>query len=294
MPAPRYSYQHNYRISAKAKRVKKVKHILFNKFTFFIVFLIGLFGYLFYFVFFGQYFSLTRVEVTGNSKINSDEIKDLIYKNIPQKILSFDSRSYFATDLKKIESKAREDFLLISSIKISKKLPDKIFVVIEERKPDITICKETNCFNFDSLGVAFESGQASIPIIQTLNDISLGFKFDEKTFNILKNLTTKLKNIPEIPIKEILLLQNEGKIIATTSDGCKILFSTENSIIRQVENLKFTIDQKISPVKLKKMDYIDLRFGDNVYFLIKGVASNGDGALSNPTPTSASQEKITN
>lgn len=59
---------------------------------------------------------------------------------------------------------------------------------------------------------------------------------------------------------------NPEFLTLVTKDGWKIYFNLRNDLKAQLEALNLVIDQKITPAKIKALDNIDLRLGQNIFY----------------------------
>jgi cell division septal protein FtsQ len=270
MPPPGYFYSHRYRETKRDKIKKLLKTLIFNQFTFWLILILFIFGGIFYLLFVSPYFQITNIVVSGTKSIENNDVIEFVKQNIGQKALFFNTTSYFLTDARKIEKGISQKFILASEIKIAKKFPKTISVVVDERKSAITICKENGCFDFDQNGIPFKTNLKGEPYIKTNNDIELGkTALSDKDFKVLIDIKNRFQSEKNLQISEIYLKNNEHIIEVQEAEGWKALFTTENSIFRQVDNLTLVLNQKIPEAKRKNLEYIDLRFNDNVYFKYK-------------------------
>lgn len=70
-----------------------------------------------------------------------------------------------------------------------------------------------------------------------------------------------LKN--EIVLVEVV---NSQRINVKTFEGWQVYFNSQNNISEQIFNLNLVLKEKISPEKRRNLEYIDLRFGNQVYY----------------------------
>lgn len=72
-------------------------------------------------------------------------------------------------------------------------------------------------------------------------------------------------NLPaeSIAITKFHLIDDDRQIVVSTSRGYRVLFSAQDSYSQQIQRLHDLLDQNIIPATIQ---YVDLRFGDHVYF----------------------------
>lgn len=267
MAGSRYSYSHRYRITKREKAIKIIKALIFNKITFLLIVVLILLAGGFYLIILSPYFQLTKIEVIGTERVNNSEVLELVKQEAATEILYFKTSNFFTVNTSKIEGAIRQKFILVSDIRVAKKFPKSIKIIIQEKKSVITLCKEESCFNFDNNGIPFEASDKPPFVIKISSSIDLNKNvLSDSDFRAIIDLKNRLQNFSDISIKEIIFKNQEGIIEVYENGGWKILFRTDNNINRQIENLKLVLDQKIPIEKRKNLEYIDLRFGDNIYF----------------------------
>jgi len=251
-------------------KVRRKILILKNRFfgsviLFFIAFLI-----IFYLVYFYSFFQIKKIEISGNQKVSTEDIKNLIEINLPIKILFFNSKSIFLADLKKIEEEILNQFPQIGKVNFRRSFPEKLVFLVEERKPVAIFEKGEELFFIDNEGIIFEkvSGNDNWLIIRDPNfrrEPKLGEVIveKEKISQILK-IQSGLKELKiEIVSTEI---ASQQRINVKTVEGWEIYFNPQNDVSQQVFNLGLILKEKISPEERRNLEYVDLRFGNQVYY----------------------------
>lgn len=286
----RYKYKKSY-------RTKKKKSIFRTRFFWFFVLFLFIFGTVFYFVVFSSFFQIKKIEIYGNQKTTTEEVKNIVGEQINKKIVFFISRNIFLIDFKKIEQIILEKFPQIARATLERKLPDAIILNIEERisigvwckpctflEPDTegsestesntekVQCKDGDCFNLDREGVIFEEGieEGAGLIIKSGKEIIFGEKIIEKEYlGSILEVQGGLKGNLKIDIKEIFIPDEEKKLIVRTFKNWEIYFNPAEDISEQIFNLGLVLKEKIPPETRENLEYIDLRFGSRVYFKYK-------------------------
>lgn len=217
---------------------------------------LGAFAYSF------SFFAVKEVEIAGTDKIQKEELADFVKEKAKTKVLFFETKSIFLADLKRIERDSKEHFLLISDIQAKKELGGRIDISIKERKPIGVICS-FQCYFFDSEGIAFEETSQAMPVlVRTDKEISLGEKALEEP-EFLAGIERMLRQEFNVQSKEFSI--NSSNLEVVTNEGWKALFKLEN-IDSQASNLKAVLKEEIPAEKRQKLEYIDLRFGNKVFY----------------------------
>jgi len=251
-------------------KTKKRKQIFKNRFFRSFILILAALLILFYLVCFYSFFQVKKIEIFGNQKINSEEIKKLTEINFSRKIIFFKSKSVFLINFQKIEKAILSQIPQIGSVAFERDLPEKLIISVKERKPVALFEKNQNYFSIDEKGVIFEkiSEKDSWLIIRSFifeKEPKLGEQIMEKEkISQILEIQTGLKELKN----EIILIEviNHQRIDVETSEGWKIYFNSQNNIANQIFNLNLVLKEKISPEKRRNLEYIDLRFGNQVYY----------------------------
>lgn len=248
----------------KCRPRRKIKAVCF-------VFL-SLFLAIFYVIYFSSFFQIKKIEISGNQKVSSQELISDIEEKLTKKILFFNSKSLFLAEPEEIENIILKKYPIIEKTDFLKKLPDKLEVLIKERSPVAVFEKDNEYFFIDESGIVFEkieSRRDFLLIKKTESDekINLGENIikKEQVSQILKaDLEIKDKT-PKVDI-DFAQIVNEQRFNIKTLEGFEIFFDFSKDIPQQVLNLSVVLKEKISPQARRNLEYIDLRFGNQIYY----------------------------
>lgn len=249
-------------------RVKKKKPFFKKKsFWVFVLFLL-VSAALFYFFIFSQNFQIKEIKIFGNEKVLNEELQQIVESGIEREIV-FPTQTIFLVNLSEIEKQILDEFPQIERAKLKRKFPNSLILEVKERTPLAIFCQDSeNCFKIDKQGIAFErNGESSYLTIysQKKGDIFLGKKVVEadllkSIFEIQRSFRQDLK----IEIEKFSLF--DERLNVKTVDGFEIYFNLKGNISEQIFNLDLTLQEKIPPENRGSLQYIDLRFGNRVYF----------------------------
>ncbi len=211
-------------------------------------FLLIIFSFLFlYFLFFSDVFVLKKIKI--NTSI--PETINIVERNIIKK-----NNNLFLFNTKKIKS----DFSQITEIEsfsIKRKIPNTLIIDIIEKESVLTCCFENNCFAIDKNGYAFKKTVKENYINCSL--LILGEKvMDEKDVSNILFIKNRLDYL-----LGKLSFQNNN-LILETKEGWNVFFDSKNNISDQIIRLEIVLEKMIE--NHSTIDYIDLRFGEKVYF----------------------------
>src|SRR3989338_8591651 len=230
------------------------------------------------------YFQVKKIEISGNSLIDGYDLTDAVKVKMDGKYLwLFPKTNIFIMSKDKILAELPENFKRIKNISLDKKYFGTIAVKIEERNNAVLFCEKEDCAYADENGFVFEkapyfSGAVFLKLIDQRNSDS-----GENAKTIDEYLGTNL--IAENEFKKILefaglaaktggggvsevFLKKENIYEFYNKEGWKIILNDKNEPQSAYLNLITALDSNIKD-KHPKLDYIDLRLGNKIYFKYK-------------------------
>ena len=284
----------------KPYRIKKKKSLFKNRPFWLTILVLIIFGGIFYLVCFSSTFQVKDARISGNQKIQAQDIENLIKEKINQKLLFFPTKSIFLINSNEIVESLLKKFLQADSINLKRRLPATLVVEIQERLPlgvwceveedkssssptesrlrdeggkerealfDFATTREAeDCFYIDKEGIIFEENPPRTGFVISSQEKRtqgfLGEKVIEKVLlESIFEIQRKLKEGLKINIEEIIILEKE-KINAKTAEGWEIYFNPTGDIDWQLTKLSLVLEKEIPPERRKDLEYIDLRFGN--------------------------------
>ncbi len=246
------------------RQIRKKKSFLKSKIFWFSFLGIAMVILIFYFLFFFPHFQIKDFEISGNQKLSLKQIENILKEKTQSKVLFFTSRSIFLTDLKEIENEFLRRFPLIETIKLKRRLPQKIWVHIKEREPVAIFCDKEGCFLMDKNGIIFEKTEMMDDFLVFKKEIKarVGEEvIDPQQISLVFEIKEKLEKELEVFSKEILIKSLEDFSVVT-KEGWQIYFSFKENLFWQLTKLKVVLEMEIPPEKRESLEYIDLRFGN--------------------------------
>ncbi|MDI6602756.1 MAG: FtsQ-type POTRA domain-containing protein [Patescibacteria group bacterium] len=257
----------------KPYRVKKKKSILIwkNRFFWLGILILIIFGGIFYLIFFHSFFQVKVIKISGNQKVATEDLENLLNQKIihpPPFFWWRASKSIFLVNFGEIRKEILKSLPQIEEIALKRKFPDTILVQVKERKPTAVFCQNATCFFIDKYGIIFEPDvDVTRKDLVTLRkerkeEMSLGEKIiaKEQLSKILE-VEAKLKNELKILSEEILVISEE-RFNAKTLEGWQIYFNFQEDLEWQLTKLKAVLEEEIPQEKRKNLEYIDVRFGN--------------------------------
>lgn len=232
-----------------------------------------------YFIFFLPYFYIQQIKLEGLEKISRSEIEEMVNNQMAERrFLIFGQKNIFIFDEDSLCETINGKYAL-ESIKINKKLPGFIEIKIQEKKPALIWQTGDKFYDIDGEGIAIrELLPEEIAAIKSAETKTL-VVYNESNEPINIEETILAKNFVQFMLdaRQLLIektnvkiknfkMQNQKSDMAKviTDAGLEIYFTNSREALAQVEKLSaFLNTQKEED---KKLEYIDLRFEDRVYY----------------------------
>jgi len=228
----------NKKIAARRRKVALRRFWYFFKFFLLLVFLAAAVYGLNYF-YNSEYFKLKEIEIEGYQHYSQQDL--LSHLDV------FKGKNIFEIDKKMVEDVLFQQCSWIKEVDFSKVFPDKMKVVIVERKPFIITKYRSNLFLLDSEGMVLEFFQNERPeqyhnLILVTNALDFKPKIGDKVAkkNVLScgeiymSMDYELKGI----FKKAQLGDNFGEIVFITTEGNRIVFGSSDNTAQKLSILK--------------------------------------------------------
>ena len=232
-------------------------------------------------LFFNAYFLIDNVVINGSQRIDEHKIYNIIDKQLQKKrLFVFNQQNIFIFS----KSQTRKEILInfsVDDLKINKDFPRLLTISFSEKTP-AAVWLENEIyyyvdFDFNVLsqvdGLEIDAG--SFIILQNENNSQslirqngLGRKVSlEKDYLLFCLELAKTVAGQGLDINNIFKLDEEEKTIQMQPvNGPKIYFNVENDYDEQIKKLKALLSEKINQKEFGELEYIDLRFGDKIYY----------------------------
>ncbi len=225
-----------------------------------------------YWLFFSPYFVIKNIRVVSNLALPADVLSQLLAEQLqkPQYGI-FSPRNIFTFDGEEFKAQLA-DALIAENIIIEKNYPAQLLITIEERPRTAVWSSRNNFFALDTQGVILgkitqpqssdiiiydQSGGEVTQNIAAVRPEILAFLSFVKADTRMQALGFKFALIQKPSATDITVRINEG---------WDIYFDTVVPVEDQLANLDLTLRHTIPPDTRKNLNYIDLRFGEKVYY----------------------------
>lgn len=261
-----------------SSRKLRRKRLVFKAILFGVVFIAIFAGIIAFFRI--PYFQVDKIEISGNNSLVESELIDAIKEKLNGKYLRlFPKTNIFIMPKNKILVEIPDEFNRIKKITLDKKFFNGIAVKLEERNNAMLYCVAEKCAYTDDSGFVFEkapyfSGAVYLKLVDQRNlDNGENEKIIEKYVGSYLMEEKEFKKITEFAkltdkigggVLEI-IIKKENIYEFYTQEGWKIILNDKNEIKDAYLNLTTALDSSIKE-KQTKLEYIDLRLGNKIYF----------------------------
>ncbi|MDX9913432.1 MAG: FtsQ-type POTRA domain-containing protein [Candidatus Moranbacteria bacterium] len=279
------------------KREKKEPIIRVKKFirptivyNILLVFFVGVAIYSFVFA---NFLEINEISVDNQGTIDDVDIQKTISGELDGKYLWVISKNNFIFfNSKKIEVKLKNEFKKIKTVNVSKKFPDKVNVIIEERNLILALCSRGECYFIDENGYAYEKinpetkDENQNEIIELVDES--GKEIRENEYVLLPSFVEFIVNVAaEIKDDANLEILNEYRtrsriseeVIVQTKKGWDIYLNAKFPIDKSTQTLKTLLNRHLMLKDLNELEYIDLRSENKVFYRMIGGVTQEEEAI---------------
>lgn len=267
-----------------------------------IALLIAIIGCLGYFGY-SPKFQLVNLEVRGLTFVSPDEFLDYMREELDnQKFLFIKHRNIFLTSESDLKAAMAERYLF-NSVNIKKVYPNSLVFEINEKniqyrlrsldyeylvddkgqvvekfqnfnhRPNLLqLSQDTDKaeVNKDELSTFDEGDQFPLIFLDQDSGLSLGQTIlSIESLSFINEILIKGKSL-KFGLKLISLPSiNPESLTMKTGKGWDVIFNIKSDLTDQLNTLDLVINQRIGEENLVKLERIDLRLGDNIYYKYK-------------------------
>ena len=221
-------------------------------------------------VFQAKFFRLDNFSISGNQDISLADIQATIDKNLGQgRYLIFKNSNYFLFDRNNLEQELLESFNL-DEIKVDKKFPHTLEISLQEKISQFIWQRDDTLYLLSAQGALNRQINGLDEKYLILADQRSWSPEDDKILRpneleainkLYLSWTNIFKDDPKLT--KVILTDDLGTIRAQTKIGFYVLVDLTKDIDEQLKNLNKVLAGDIIG---QDIDYIDLRFGDRVFF----------------------------
>lgn len=235
---------------------------------------------------FSGFLNIDEIEVQGVKTIPAEKIIETINDLMETKHWwIFSERNYLFFNSDEVDRLLRNKFKKIGELRVEKIFPNKLNISISERNTLLILCSVGNCYLINQQGIAYEKLNPNsfhlkgAKLIKVIDESNKKIQKGETVFTpeFMKFVSaisdeiqeeTNLRLLNEYRIKS----RVSGELVAQTDRGWDIYFDTKNSLKKSVRMLKLVLNKQIALKDFSRLEYIDLRLNNKVFYRMKGDA----------------------
>jgi hypothetical protein len=263
----------------KPHRFKKKESFVKNRI--FLYSLLGLFVFsgMIYFVYlspvlWAKEIIVERVEAEDAPGVSlvSDKIMEdcrlLLENAVKGKFFFWDTKSIFLLNSRVLEKQIIENYPELETVKIRKKWPDKVKVLLE-RKEGMALLRTTDgVFLLDAEGNIFDNASSSDQglIVLAKPDYLTDSGESVVSKEDLEKILYAEGELEALGIfVDDFLLYSEDKLIIETKEGWDIYFSLQKDLDWQITKLNAVLEEVVTAEKREDLEYIEVRFSNRIF-----------------------------
>ena len=239
------------------------------------IWVIGIIGLLafFYWAIFSSPFAITKVRIESAMALPIESLIQSLTKQLSLRYWSFiPQRNIFAFDARALSKTISEQFLL-GDTTVKKNRPHEILLTIAEKPREILWSSRGQLYALDPQGLMLgtteiKPGEKKTVIYDQSGAIPEA-RAQILTPALLRFISTLTRNARVITLNPqffIIADAQAPEIALKVGEGWSIKFDTTQAPETQLKNLDIILRNSIAPDALKKLEYIDLRFGEKTYY----------------------------
>ena len=229
---------------------------------------------------------VTKISVEGVSSLSQDEIAARIRSMLDGKYFGLVPRTnIFLIRSSRIAKELIAAVPMIRSIRITKTIPDRVTVSVVERTLWAIACNDLNispkkpvqCAYIDDTGFAYESSPLSVGSLITRITTDMAEQHIPSAFfdgafvadaGMMKQIVEHATSARVIGYDFSSALPREMKV--KTAEGFTVIFP-RGAILADTEKVLQRVFEQEIKEKQPQLDYIDVRFGNKVFFKFRGI-----------------------
>lgn len=216
-----------------------------------------------------KYFQHETVKLSGQNDLNVEEVQNFVNQELAfDRWLFFRNNNYFLIPINELQDKLKTKYNL-EEAKIEKKWPDILEIAVKEKSSHFIWQKDDTLYLLDAQGLL--NRQISVLddkylVLEDKRDYRPAGEeiFTLEEIDIINKIYVSWMDLiaSKAKLTKITIYNNWGLELHTET-GFYVKIDKDQSIFEQLNNLKTVLEENIAGVDI---DYIDIRFGDKVYF----------------------------
>lgn len=272
------TYNNPYFKNVNKKSKSSISSKVGIKVKIFSVLFITLIGFIFWIFLYSKYFLIHDLQIKIDkaadiSRVGESEIEKLTREQLRSKYIFLPANNIFLFDEQKLYNKINNKFAF-EEINIEKKLPNKLIINLKEVSYALVWKEEGKLYYITTDGeIINEITQDEIkPIFPIIENKGRDLIVDGKISNENKDFEFAIKLYKEFKDTNILNIenfivgnQNDNTLTMKIFEGPEVYFNVLSDYDNQTGKLLLLKNEKLKDDLFSKT-YVDLRFGDTIYY----------------------------
>ncbi len=227
---------------------------------------------------FSKRFEVSVVSINGAERIATDDLRAYVDEWLSQKRFGFlPERAYWVLDTDALTLGLKASFAQIREVAVTKDFPTGLEIAINEYDGWGVLCRGNpeECFWIDHSGIAFERAPGFSGLIvpkvrdERMREIKLGERvLSNALMRITNYFNDRAVSDADLQSVDFLLDAKDEVVRIKTRAGWDILLLEKTDPERAYKNLRTAVDSDIKG-RTKELLYIDLRYGNRIFYKFK-------------------------
>jgi len=253
---------------SKALAEKRKKNLIINS-IFIIAFLVSV-NYLLSEISKIKKINISEINIKNNITVKTEEIEKIISSDIEGNYFwkFYSKRNILLYPKQNIKENLLTKYSEIKTVDLNLDLPNTLNIFIEEYKPYALWCGE-DCYFIDNTGYIFKKTIKNENLFKyniNLNTKHLDYErnrvFKEEKFKEIDSFVQLIKGLNLSPEK--IVSEDNKKYEIYFNNGSKVIFTNEQNTRELMDNFQAILN--LEDFDIKSVEYVDLRFGNKVFY----------------------------
>ncbi|KKP91690.1 MAG: hypothetical protein UR94_C0013G0005 [Parcubacteria group bacterium GW2011_GWA2_36_10] len=262
LPGQTQKLVRNYYQQQSTNKTNRLKQIIF------VIFLVLVLQSIFQI----KLFRLTKIEINNNQEISADEVKNFVQSQLDRsRLIMFKNNNYFLVKISRLEKDLMTNFNL-DGAEVTKSFPHTIKIKLQEKISQFIWQRDDTLYLVSAKGALNRQIEALDEKYLVLQDLRAQKPSNEQILNDNElNLINKIGDAwaanfsDNNKLTRIYLSDDLSQLNVQVKAGYVIKLDATKDINEQLNNLKKVLAENII-TDPNSVEYIDLRFGDRIFF----------------------------
>lgn len=216
-----------------------------------------------------KFLKIKNIDLSGQNDVSVEEVQNFVFEQLAvSKFIFFEKTNYFLVPVDELKQQLIAQYNL-EEVQIQKKWPSTLKISIKEKNSHFIWQKDGSIYLLDAKGLLNRQISNLDDKYLLLDDRRDGRPegeqiFSDEEINVINQIYLNWIDLIASKAKlEKITIYNDWNIDLNTQTGFYVKIDREQDIHQQLNNLRAVLEENITGVDI---DYIDIRFGDKVYF----------------------------